>query len=354
MPNEQMPSLFGGDPAQIQEALNQRQQAQSMAYGANMGPQGNPFYVPGIAAGMNQGGAMLGNAIGGMMGAVPPQIAEAYKMQEIQKETDKAGIDFGQDPVGYMKVAASNLLKAGMHDKALQVMQQADQMATTQSDMGYKSAMGAQANAVATEKMDTLDEKQALMQAQADLAQAKSGKAQVDAEIAQLVEARKQAREPNEIALIEAKIKNLGMMGQAAISAAAKRVGSLSKESLGQLAARQLTEDYESGAITRAEYQQKTQQLLVNPMQLVMGSLLAQQGIGGVPPAAPATNPRVQAPTPTQAQVPTVSPGTTVQKASAKDMAQLKQMADKLGQPLDFKNYEYGISKDGKLLRKPK
>jgi len=125
MPNEQAPSLFGDNPAMIQQALNQQQQAQSMAYGANMGPQNNPFYVPGIAAGLNQGGAMLGNAVGGMMGNVPPQIAEAYKMQEIQKETDKAGIDFGQDPVGYMKVAASNLLKAGMQDKALQVMNQA-------------------------------------------------------------------------------------------------------------------------------------------------------------------------------------------------------------------------------------
>jgi len=342
-------SLFGDNPEMIQQALNQRQQAQSMAYGATMGPQGNPFYVPGIAAGMNQGGAMLGNAVGGMMGSVPPQIAEAYKMQEIQKETDKAGIDFGQDPVGYMKVAASNLLKAGMHDKALQVMQQADQMATSESNMGYKSAMGNQANADAKVKIDTLDEKQALMQAQTELAQAKGAKAKIDGEVAQLIEARKQAREPSEIALIDAKIKNLGMVGQAALTAAAKKIGSMSKESANQAITRLINEDYASGAITREEAQRKLTMVAVNPMQALIGDMMVK-GMGGDSPVVP--NPRVQAPAP-QAQAPSVSPGTTVQKASAQDMAQLKQMADKLGQPLDFKNYEYGI-KDGKLLRKRK
>ena len=48
-------SLFGPDPQQVEQLLRQQQQAEAMQYATQMGPQGNPFYIPSIAAGFHQG-----------------------------------------------------------------------------------------------------------------------------------------------------------------------------------------------------------------------------------------------------------------------------------------------------------
>ena len=352
MPNEQQASLFGMSPQDAQQALQQQDQAQAHAFANQMGPQGNPYYSPAIGSLFGQAGAATGRAMQGAFGVVPPEVQKAYTMQEVMQEVDSQGIEFDQDPVGYMKLAASSMLKRGLRDEAMQAIQQAQAYRSTEADMGYKGAMGEQAQAVAQEKRDTLDEKQALMTAQAELANARAGKARIDAEIAQLEEARANAREPKEIELIDAKIKNLTNMGQAALTAAAKRVGSLSKESLGQLAARQLTEDYESGAIDRAEYQRRTAQLLVNPMNLLMGDMMNKGELGGMPaptnPRAPASAPKPQAQSPApQAKQPAISEKT-------------KQGNDEYNALAAWGSYNpnkyvYGINpKTGKFARAPK
>jgi hypothetical protein len=90
---------------------------------------------------------------------------------------------------------------------------------------------------------------------------------------------------------------------------------------------------------------------VMNPLQAVMGSLLLNQQ-GGVPPVV---NPRAPASAPKPKEAPSVSPGTTVQVAPAKDIKQLEGLAKKAGWELDFTNYEYGIDKKtGGLLRKRK
>lgn len=348
------PSLFGMSPQDAQQALQQQDQAQAHAFANQMGPQGNPYYSPAIGSLFGQAGNAAGRGLQTAFGVVPPEIQKAYTMQEVMQEVDSQGVEFDKDPVGYMKLAASSMLKRGLRDEAMQAIQQAQAYRATETDMGYKDAMGNQANAVATEKQVTLDEKEALMQAQADLATAKASKTKVDSEIAQLEEARASARDPKEMELLDAKIYNLRKVADAMGIKADKAGKVISSNVTVQKVIGGIVAKQAAGLEITPEEQDaldKWSPAVMNPLQAVMGSLLLNQQ-GGVPPVV---NPRAPASAPKPKEAPSVSPGTTVQVAPAKDIKQLEGLAKKAGWELDFTNYEYGIDKKtGGLLRKRK
>lgn len=301
-------SLFGPSPQEAQQGLQQLQQAQAMQFAGNMGPQGNPFYVPGIAATGHMAGAQLGQGLGQLFGVQPPAIERAYKMQAVQQAVEEKGIDIGTDPVGYAKVAASEMLKAGMHDEALKAIQWAQQQQTEAADVKYKGAMGDQAQAVATEKMELLDEKKADMEARTVLTQAKTEITRTKNELAKLEEARKAVREPKQLELLDARINQLradaAALGERAVQAAMKG----SPKSMNQLYTNLLQEDYAAGRITREELLSKLEVGLVDPIR----QLTALVAGGGLPSQPPVRGPD-GAPVPPKPSQQTPAPQATIE-----------------------------------------
>lgn len=114
-------TMFGTDPALLQQALQQQQQQQWQ-----QDVQGSPFELMQRVG--NQAGGMLGNALGAATGYVDPRIADAQLMQRVQQESlmeaQAQGINPAQDPAGFGKVMVNKYLQIGKPDKAYAVLQQ--------------------------------------------------------------------------------------------------------------------------------------------------------------------------------------------------------------------------------------
>src|SRR5574340_1800534 len=107
-------TMFGTDPALLQQALQQQQQQQWQ-----QDIQGSPFELMQRAG--NQAGGMLGNSLGAATGYIDPRIADAQLMQKVQQdslmEAQAQGINPAQDPAGFGKVMANKYLQIGKPDK---------------------------------------------------------------------------------------------------------------------------------------------------------------------------------------------------------------------------------------------
>lgn len=280
-------SLFGASPQEAGQQLQQQRMAEAMQIATQAGPQGNPYYIPSVGAGLRAGAGNMAQAAGGMFGMVPPQIQKAYQMEAIMKEVEASGVEFDKDPVGYAKVASSLMLKNGMREEALKAIQWAQKWQSEQADMEYKGAMGEQARAVAFEKRELVDEKSRDLAAKAALSEAKAELTTKRTEIAQLEEQRNAAREPKEIELLDAKIYALRKEADAAMNKARMATGRMSRESANQMYARLLQDDIAAGNLTPQEAQSKLENALFDPMRALMQNAI------GAPQAGPATNPRV-------------------------------------------------------------
>jgi hypothetical protein len=140
---------------------------------------------------------------------------------------------------------------------------------------------------VAVEKAELMDAKREDLEARAALGQAKVVREKTEAEIMQLEEARKQAREPKEIELIDARIYNLRKSADAAGEKARMATSRMSRESANQMYARLIQDDVSMGILTPQEAQTKLENALFDPMRALMQNAI------GTPQAGPATNPRV-------------------------------------------------------------
>jgi hypothetical protein len=156
--------------------------------------------------------------------------------------------------------------------------------------MEYQDALSNQANSVATEKLELMDEKAADLQARTELAKAKAEKEAAETEIAKLEEARAAAREPKEIELINAKIYNLRKLADAASNKARTVTGRLSRESANQMYARLLQEEVGAGRMSRDEAMSRLENAMFDPMRALL-----QQATGApmAPKPTPSTKPKV-------------------------------------------------------------
>jgi hypothetical protein len=326
--------------------------AEAMQIATQAGPQGNPYYIPSVGAGLRGGAGNMAQAVGGMFGMAPPQIQKAYQMEAIMKEVDASGVEFDKDPVGYAKVASSLMLKNGMRDEALKAIQWAQKWQSEQADMDYKGALGAQANAVAVEKAELMDAKREDLEARAALGQAKVVREKTEAEIMQLEEARKQAREPKEIELIDARIYNLRKSADAAGEKARMATSRMSRESANQMYARLIQDDVSAGILTPQEAQTKLENALFDPMRALMQNAI------GTPQAGPATNPRVpSAKAPTMAPVEKPYPAKPEEGVSYKPQPGYsnEKAAMKAWGKYEPDKYEYRVNPTtGKIQRKAK
>jgi uncharacterized protein YdcH (DUF465 family) len=275
-------SLFGPSVQDAQGLQTQQNQAAAMQSAA-MGPQGNPFYVPGIAAQSHLGGQQLQQGLGGLFGVQPAVIKKAQDMQAIQQETEAAGVKFEDDPVGYMKIAASNMLKKGYRQEAMQALQQAQDYAANEATQKYKEASSNQLQASADVAQGTLEEKKSLMQAQAELAQAKGEAARIGGEIDRLKEARLRVKDENQKRLIDAQIQELGKRGDAALAKAASAGSRVKGPSANEYYTSLIAKEAGGTPLTATEQKAKQELaiILADPMRALM-----QNAIGG--PAAPA------------------------------------------------------------------
>jgi len=98
--------MFGQDPALLQQAIQQKQQA---GY-ANVQP--NLFSL--AQQGGNQAGGMLGNALGTATGYQDPRMVDAQFDQQVKQQTleqaKMQGIDPASDPEGFLKLYANGYI----------------------------------------------------------------------------------------------------------------------------------------------------------------------------------------------------------------------------------------------------
>jgi hypothetical protein len=107
--------LFGPDPAQVQELLRQQEQKNSME-----AVQGNPAQMTAFLG--RRAGDSIGNALKTITGYEDPAVSRAKKMQEAAQEVMSSGINFAENPAGYLQNASIALAKRGFYNEALQSM----------------------------------------------------------------------------------------------------------------------------------------------------------------------------------------------------------------------------------------
>lgn len=129
--------MFGQDPALLQQAIQQQNQAR-------YDQQGQRSLSSAIGSLGAQAGGMLGQGISSAFGYEDPRMAEAKQMQKAQNdvlmEARAMGIDPAQDPSGYGKLLAKKYVEMGKPDKATVVMQQVQSMEAKKAEMGLVQA----------------------------------------------------------------------------------------------------------------------------------------------------------------------------------------------------------------------
>jgi hypothetical protein len=134
-------NLFGeNNPAQLaaQKAMIQRAMALQQA---QLSPEQNGAFMA------NQAAGQFGGALGGLMKPPDPEQAELAKIkQATDAEAQQMGI---VDEVQYLKLAASNLLKAGKYEYALKARDKVEELSTKDAKRKLTEAQAAEAGSVA-------------------------------------------------------------------------------------------------------------------------------------------------------------------------------------------------------------
>lgn len=112
---------FGLTPEMVPLMQQQEDTAAGIQAG-QLGPTGA------IISAANVGGNMIGRGLAGAMGYQDPRIQQAQRFQAAMHETETSGLDFSKDPAGYMGLAAKNLMKYGLYDQGMHVVDKIKEM----------------------------------------------------------------------------------------------------------------------------------------------------------------------------------------------------------------------------------
>ena len=128
-------TMFGQDPALLQQQIQQQQQERYMQQGAQP-------YESAMGTLAAQSGGMLGQALGGQDPRMADAMLDKQILQKSIEDAKTAGVDVN-DPMAFGKVYATNQMNAGRPQKAYAVIQQMQGMAKTSSEAAKNNAEAA-------------------------------------------------------------------------------------------------------------------------------------------------------------------------------------------------------------------